>query len=49
MANLEGAHYVVALTMDDAPVTDLEFARPYLRQAPDSRLIQMAAAALLVG
>ena len=37
------------LSLDDAPIKDADVAGPYLEQALDYQLAQMAAAALLVG
>ena len=43
------ARGLIEVTLDDAPVLDVELARPYLEQALDDQLAQMASAALLVG
>ena len=43
------ARGLIEVTLDDAPVADVELARPYLEQALDYQLAQMASAALLVG
>ncbi|MCH9011407.1 MAG: hypothetical protein IIC21_12355 [Chloroflexi bacterium] len=43
------ARGLIEVTLDDEPVADVEVARPYLEQALDYQLAQMASAALLVG
>ena len=43
------ARGLIEVTLDDAPVMDAKVAWPYLEQALDYQLAQMASAALLVG
>ena len=43
------ARDLIEVALDDVPITDAEVAQPYLEQALDHQLAQMAASALLVG